>query len=339
MPTGFCLCRCIRKSCASSANRRRMIDILDLLFRERGIRSLIVPANFPALFADQLRAKGYKRAHQTRSVLARARDQEQPRGETDHRILARCAARAGSGHPHAQTHQDQARRLSLFQRHAADFRNAQDRGEHDDHGAGLAAEPHDHLFGQSMRRSAPRGQRAGQGQYLDHLRYLSALPTQRLLRRLEPHRGARPRFGKTQGDLRHGASRPENRLRPDPRRRQRQRSAPEYSRSVRGPRLSHRQNQRPHAGIFSRHRAWLGTGHSRGAAHRAGRRYPAHRPCRHRGARIVLSRRRRRAPGRRCGGDGEGKSQPDRLSRSFWKFDRPIETSEAWSSRTIAPPR
>ena len=36
-----------------------MIDILDLLFRERGIRSLIVPANFSALLADQLRAKGY----------------------------------------------------------------------------------------------------------------------------------------------------------------------------------------------------------------------------------------------------------------------------------------
>ena len=36
-----------------------IIDILDLLFRERGIRSLIVPANFPALHADQLRAKGF----------------------------------------------------------------------------------------------------------------------------------------------------------------------------------------------------------------------------------------------------------------------------------------
>ncbi|HET9550830.1 MAG TPA: hypothetical protein VFQ03_11685, partial [Candidatus Binatia bacterium] len=36
-----------------------MIDILDLLFRERGIRSLIVPANFSALLTDQLRAKGY----------------------------------------------------------------------------------------------------------------------------------------------------------------------------------------------------------------------------------------------------------------------------------------
>jgi Xaa-Pro aminopeptidase len=36
-----------------------VIDILDVLFRERGIRSLIVPANFSALLADQLRAKGY----------------------------------------------------------------------------------------------------------------------------------------------------------------------------------------------------------------------------------------------------------------------------------------
>ena len=36
-----------------------MTDILDLLFRERGIRSLIVPANFSALLTDQLRAKGY----------------------------------------------------------------------------------------------------------------------------------------------------------------------------------------------------------------------------------------------------------------------------------------
>ena len=35
------------------------IDILDLLFRERGIHSLIVPANFSALLSDQLRAKGY----------------------------------------------------------------------------------------------------------------------------------------------------------------------------------------------------------------------------------------------------------------------------------------
>jgi Xaa-Pro aminopeptidase len=37
-----------------------MIDILDMLFRERGIRSLVVPANFSVLLADQLRAKRYR---------------------------------------------------------------------------------------------------------------------------------------------------------------------------------------------------------------------------------------------------------------------------------------
>jgi Xaa-Pro aminopeptidase len=36
-----------------------MIDILELLFRERDIRSLTVPANFSALLADQLRNKGF----------------------------------------------------------------------------------------------------------------------------------------------------------------------------------------------------------------------------------------------------------------------------------------
>ncbi|MGB7951650.1 MAG: Xaa-Pro peptidase family protein [Candidatus Binatia bacterium] len=36
-----------------------MVDILDLLFRERGIHSLIVPANFSVLLSDQLRAKGF----------------------------------------------------------------------------------------------------------------------------------------------------------------------------------------------------------------------------------------------------------------------------------------
>jgi Xaa-Pro aminopeptidase len=35
------------------------IDVLDLLLRERGIRSLIVPANFSALLTDQLRGKGF----------------------------------------------------------------------------------------------------------------------------------------------------------------------------------------------------------------------------------------------------------------------------------------
>ena len=36
-----------------------LIDVLDLILRERGIRSLIVPANFSVLLADQLRAKGF----------------------------------------------------------------------------------------------------------------------------------------------------------------------------------------------------------------------------------------------------------------------------------------
>lgn len=36
-----------------------LADVLDLLFRERGIRSVVVPANFAALLADQLRAKGF----------------------------------------------------------------------------------------------------------------------------------------------------------------------------------------------------------------------------------------------------------------------------------------
>jgi Xaa-Pro aminopeptidase len=36
-----------------------IIDVLNLIFRERGIRSLIVPANFSALLTDQLRAKGF----------------------------------------------------------------------------------------------------------------------------------------------------------------------------------------------------------------------------------------------------------------------------------------
>ncbi len=90
-----------------------MIDILDLIFRERGIRSLIVPANFSALLSDQLRAKGY-------SVQIK-RDPFWPQRETKNRnevkqiteSLTRRAARARSRHPHAQAHPDQARRLSL----------------------------------------------------------------------------------------------------------------------------------------------------------------------------------------------------------------------------------
>lgn len=55
-----------------------MIDVLDLIFRERGIRSLIVPANFSALFSDQLRAKGF-------SVQIR-RDPFWPERETKNRV-------------------------------------------------------------------------------------------------------------------------------------------------------------------------------------------------------------------------------------------------------------
>jgi Xaa-Pro aminopeptidase len=36
-----------------------LVEIIDLLCRERGIRSVIVPANFSALLADQLRARGF----------------------------------------------------------------------------------------------------------------------------------------------------------------------------------------------------------------------------------------------------------------------------------------
>jgi Xaa-Pro aminopeptidase len=39
--------------------RAALVDILDLLLRERGVRTTIVPANFSVLLADQLRAKGF----------------------------------------------------------------------------------------------------------------------------------------------------------------------------------------------------------------------------------------------------------------------------------------
>jgi Xaa-Pro aminopeptidase len=39
--------------------RGALVDILDLLLRERGVRTAIVPANFSVLLADQLRAKGF----------------------------------------------------------------------------------------------------------------------------------------------------------------------------------------------------------------------------------------------------------------------------------------
>jgi len=55
-----------------------MIDILDLIFRERGIRSLVVPANFSALLSDQLRAKGY--------TVQIKRDPFWPERETKNRV-------------------------------------------------------------------------------------------------------------------------------------------------------------------------------------------------------------------------------------------------------------
>src|SRR6476646_4034580 len=48
-----------QKKLRDSGKLPTMIDVLDLIFRERGIRSLIVPANFSALLSDQLRAKGF----------------------------------------------------------------------------------------------------------------------------------------------------------------------------------------------------------------------------------------------------------------------------------------
>lgn len=48
-----------QKKIRKSGKVPAMIDILDLLFRERGIRKLIVPANFSVLLSDQLRAKGF----------------------------------------------------------------------------------------------------------------------------------------------------------------------------------------------------------------------------------------------------------------------------------------
>ena len=53
-----------------------VIDILDLIFRERAIRSLIVPANFSALLVGSAARQRLQRANQARPVLAPARDQE-----------------------------------------------------------------------------------------------------------------------------------------------------------------------------------------------------------------------------------------------------------------------
>ncbi len=48
-----------QKKLRDSGKLPTMIDVLELIFSERGIRALIVPANFSVLLADQLRAKGF----------------------------------------------------------------------------------------------------------------------------------------------------------------------------------------------------------------------------------------------------------------------------------------
>lgn len=48
--------RCLREKCKINP---AIADVLEMIFHERGIRSAIVPANFPALLADQLRSRGF----------------------------------------------------------------------------------------------------------------------------------------------------------------------------------------------------------------------------------------------------------------------------------------
>jgi Xaa-Pro aminopeptidase len=75
------------------------IEVLDLLFRERGIRSLIVPANFSALLADQLRAKGFS-LHIKRDPFFAQREiktNEEVRRITESLRVARLGLEAGIG--------------------------------------------------------------------------------------------------------------------------------------------------------------------------------------------------------------------------------------------------
>jgi len=53
------LSRYQRKLKNKGKTRPTMADVMALLFHEKGIRSLVVPANFSALLMDQLRAKGF----------------------------------------------------------------------------------------------------------------------------------------------------------------------------------------------------------------------------------------------------------------------------------------
>lgn len=48
-----------RKLRAAGNPAPTLVDVLELLFRERGIRSLVVPANFPGLLLDELRSRDF----------------------------------------------------------------------------------------------------------------------------------------------------------------------------------------------------------------------------------------------------------------------------------------
>ena len=102
-----------------------MIDILDLLFRERGIRSLIVPANFSALLADQLRGKGF--AVQIKRDPFFAERETKAADEVRHIAESLRVATLGLAgrHPNAQANKNRPRSLPLPQWFALDFGNPQ----------------------------------------------------------------------------------------------------------------------------------------------------------------------------------------------------------------------
>ena len=169
-----------------------MIDIVDLIFRERGIRSLIVPANFSALLLDQLRAKGY-------SVQIK-RDPFWPQRETKNNLevkqiteslrIARLGLEAGIRMlKRTKTKRDgylylNGTRLTSEMLKTAVNTTIMAQGWLPSHtiisSGNQCVDPHH------------EGTRTDQSQHLDHLRYFSALATQWLFRRFEPHRGARP---------------------------------------------------------------------------------------------------------------------------------------------------
>ena len=86
-----------RKLHRSGKTKPGLIDLLDLLFRERGIRSLIVPANFSALLADQLRAKGYSLQIKRDPFFAQreTKNSEEVRHITESLRVARLGLEAG----------------------------------------------------------------------------------------------------------------------------------------------------------------------------------------------------------------------------------------------------